>query len=264
MSNDKPFDITLFTAVLGICVIGLIMIISTSSIIGYQNYNDSYFFIKRHIVFLIIGFAALVGGYRLDLTLLKKWAIPGFMVASLLLVLPFVKGVGVHVYGASRWIDLGFFQLQPVEVVKFAIIILVAVFMENKKAHLHHFMKGIVPLGLLLLVPIMILFLQPDMGNIMLIFFVTFSMVFLNKIPLKFLGLLVSAASIIVSISLMMNPYQLERIFGFLDPWADPQGKSYHIVQSLISIGSGGFWGFIVRDISIKILSWWAAPRPPR
>jgi len=247
----KIIDWPLFIAVIGLVSIGMFMIFSTSPTIGLTSYQDSYFFIKRHIIFLLIGILALGVGLKLPITVYQKWTSQGFFISLILLALTLVPGLGVSIAGAQRWLNIGI-QFQPIEVVKFWVIAYLGVFVTNKGASLKDFKTGFLPALVILAIPVAILSQQPDLGNTLLISSVFILLLFLNQASLTQLATLVGSGIALVTLSLIINPYQLKRIKAFLYPWDDPLGNSYHIIQSFIAIGSGGIFGQGLGESNLK------------
>lgn len=245
------FDWILLVPVISLIIIGIVMIFSSSSIVGFSNYNDSFFFIKRHLVFLTMGIGAFFIGVLVPFNFYKKY-VGVLVVATIVLLILTLSPLGVKVGGAQRWLDLAFFRFQPAEVAKFTVVILIGIALDRKKSILNHFLKGGIPLVLIVMIPIILLIMQPDLGNSGLILVVFISLLFLSSFPLRyiftFLGIsVVSLIGIILS-----HPYQLLRIQSFLNPWEDPTGKNYHMVQSLIAIGSGGITGVGLGESKLK------------
>ncbi len=240
----------LFPVIL-LIAIGIIMIFSTSSIVGFSNYNDSYFFIKRHIAYLFMGFIACFVGITVPHTWYRS-LIPTLFCIMILFLCLTLTPLGVKIGGAQRWLSLGFIQFQPVEIAKFVIILVVARGLDRSDSIFKYFFKGCLPILIILCIPLALLALQPDMGNIGIILSVVFCLFFLSKMPLRHIASLICVSiSGIVGV-ILQNPYQLRRITAFLDPWADPLGKNYHMVQSLIAIGSGGLTGMGLGESKLK------------
>ncbi|RAP28528.1 stage V sporulation protein E [Candidatus Marinamargulisbacteria bacterium SCGC AG-343-D04] len=244
-------DWTLLIPVFILLVIGVLMMFSTSSIVGFSNYNDAYFFIKRHLIYLGLGLVALGVGlvvphqfYRKKISLLFL-----FMVALLGITL---SPLGVKIGGAQRWLNLGVLQFQPVEVAKFVVVIFIATGLNRSKEYLSSFFKGCFPMLLITSIPLGLLVLQPDLGNTGMILVVMFTLFFLSQMPIKHILTLVSMAIAVLTGVILTHAYQLQRITSFLNPWEDPLGKNYHMVQSLTAIGSGGFWGLGLGESKLK------------
>ena len=245
-------DWTLLIPVVSLIIIGVLMIFSTSPVVGYASYSDSFYFIKKHLVFLGIGVVAFSIGYSVPTDVYKRYVFIGFWVACLLVGLTLIPGVGVKIGGASRWLSLGVINIQPVELLKFVIVVFVASSLENKQKVMHLFSKGLVPILLLLILPLALLLKQPDLGNVGLTILVVGGLLFLSPVPLRYLaGLFLSAMGLFVT-TILLHPYQMARVTAFLNPEIDPLGKNYHMIQSLIAIGSGGFWGVGLGESKLK------------
>ena len=228
------------------------MIISTSSVVGYTGYNDSYYFIKKHLLYLVMGTLTFTLGFKIPHTRYQKWAGRGVAICSILVILTMIPGIGVMAFGARRWINLGFFSFQPVETLKFFVITYTALVLSQKKEKIRSIQHGLLPFFGVVVIPILLTAKQPDLGNTVLMGVVIFALLFVAKSRLTHLFGLVAAGLGGVVGSIFLHPYQMQRIKTFLDPFADPLGKSYHIVQSFIAIGSGGFWGVGIGQSRLK------------
>ena len=240
--RKKP-DKLLLGVTMGLVFIGMLMILSSSSYIGYASYGDSYYFIKKHSMYLALGLVAMTVGWRVPYTHYQKWLLPGFVGSLILVILTLMPGVGVKTLGATRWLQLGPITIQPVEMMKFSIFVYLAHFLQTKKEHIGSIKKGLIPLFSVILIPALLIAKQPDLGNDILIFVVTMCLIFVSGAKIKHLATMALAGISAVSFSILLHPYQLQRIKTFLDPFSDPLGKSYHIIQSFIAIGSGGIFG---------------------
>jgi cell division protein FtsW len=202
--------------------------------------GDSYYYLKRHMLALSIGFAAMYAGMKLELPQLKNSA-PYLIAASLfVLLLVLIPGVGLSAGGAKRWIYLGLFSFQPGEVVKLALIVFLAKELSDKpiKDALLPSLAALFAAGILIL-------MQPDLGTALIVTTVAFIMFFLAGSPIKHLGI-AAAASILSVLAISLGnkgSYRYRRIMAFLNPQIDPTGIGYHITQSMIAIGSGGLFG---------------------
>ena len=228
------------------------MIISTSSVLGFAQFNDSYYFVKRHLVYLFIGLIAMGFGIVFPYERYKKRALIGLIITAVLTLMTLVPGIGLKAGGASRWLSLGPVQFQPVEFVKFFIVVFVAASIENKGKSIRFFMRGMAPILGVVLAVVAVLLLQPDLDNSVLTMTVVLVMLFVssaNEMQLLAMGGLAVSGAVI---SILTHPYQLSRVTTFFNPWADPLGKSYHIIQSMIAIGSGGVMGLGIGESRAK------------
>ena len=249
---SKWFDWSLFMSILALVFIGTFMIFSTSSVVGLSNYGDGYFFLKRHLVFLIIGTGSFLSGLMVPKSLYRTYIWGFYGACILLLAATLIPGVGVKAGGASRWLYLGFVQFQPVEVVKFVLIVFIASFLDWRKQQVRQGLKGIIPLLVVIALPVGLLISQPDLSNIVLISVTSASMLFLSKLPFRSLFALILIGFVGFGLSVATHPYQMDRIKTFMEPNTDTLGKGYHIHQSLIAIGSGGKFGQGIGQSKLK------------
>ncbi len=250
--KKQPVDIVFLLAVIGLISIGIIMIFSTSPTIGLMSYKDGYYFIKRHMIFTILGIIAMAVAIKLPTKFYKKWALHGYILSVILMAMTMIPGLGVSIAGARRWLNLGI-QFQPTEILKFWIIVYAGVFFSNKKlSQLKKFKSGFLPAMLILAIPVFFLAQQPDLGNTVLIGGIFILLMYINMIPHKQIITLVGGGIGMATLSILANPYQLKRVKTFLSPWDDPLGISYHIIQSFIAIGSGGIFGQGLGESKLK------------
>eukprot|EP01047_Picozoa_sp_COSAG01_P000496 COSAG01_NODE_9_length_43729_cov_66.133463_33_plen_382_part_00 len=247
--KSVAFSIVIVIGIL--LMLNILMIFSTSAITGLKSYADSYYFIKKNTFFMIIGLAALFTGLFTPLSFFKKIIPIGLLLSFILLCLCF-SHLGVSVGGAQRWLNLGFIKFQPVELAKFFLVLFFANFMATKSANIKTFKYGLLPILSLFSVFIGLLLLQPDLGNTALIMLVLLSLLFLSPIPFHQIFTLAMAGISALAISIATHPYQAARLMTFISPDLDPFGKTYHINQSLLSIGSGGLWGLGLGQSKLK------------
>ena len=250
--DTSTIDFRLVIPVIILLIIGYIMIFSTTSFKGLSEFNDAYYFIKRHTIYLVLGMLLFLIGALLPSEKYKKWALVGYLLSIVLLIITILPGVGVEAGGAQRWLNIFNFQFQPVEVMKFWWAVAVSVVLTKKSAFLGSLTKGILPVFLIMLIPIFCLMMQPDLGNAILTLSVAFALLFLSQLPAILLVGAAGFGGVIIGYSVINHPYQLNRIRSFLNPWVDPLGANYHIIQSFTAIGSGGFFGFGIGESRLK------------
>jgi len=241
MSKPKIDYIFLF-AVLALSAIGLIMILSASPTMGLKL-GDSFFFIKRHLFYLTLGFLALYFGFRIDLEHLKKWAGLIFAISIVLLISIYIPGVGRKVLGASRWIDLGILSFQPSELMKFSTVLFLAVILTNRREQIKDFLAGLLPPLVLTGMVAVLIIRQPDLGTALTIAAAAFIMLFIAGAQLWHLGLMGGVGVLGIAVLSIFSAYRMQRLLAYLDPWKDPQGIGFQIIQSLLAVGSGGLFG---------------------
>lgn len=239
----RQTDHVLLGTIIVLLAIGLIMTYSSSAVKGYLYYGDSYHFFKMDLIWVLLGFAAMTVALVIDLRLLYKWAKPLLYTALILLIIVKIPGIGRTVNGATRWIGLGPLSIQPSEIIKLAMVLIMARFISAGPHNISSFRKGILPSLILLGVVCALIMLQPDLGTTLVITATVFFMLiaagarFGHVVGLGGVGLALVAAAIVTA------PYRMRRIFAFLDPWADPSGKGYQTIQSLLALGPGGLFG---------------------
>ncbi len=218
------------------------MIFSSSSVMGIKM-GDSFYYLKRHLLYLLAGFFVFIFALNLDLQKLKKYTLLIFCVSIFFLLLLFVPFLGKSLGGATRWLDFYFISFQPSEFVKFTMVLFFATYLSALKNSIKKFLKGLLPLLLVLVVVCGIIIKQPDMGTALSIAVTSFLMFFIagaNVLHLVFLG---SCGGVLIFILSIFSAYRVKRLLAFLNPWEDPLGKGFQIIQSLLAVGSGGVIG---------------------
>lgn len=241
MHKRNP-DIVLLVIIILLSLFGILMVYSASNVIGYEKYNDSFYFFKRQFAFLIIGYIILVLMLKFDIYKLKKYSTYIFLFCLLLLVLVLFPGIGIVRGGARSWIGIGNFSIQPSEFMKLALIILLSKFLSTnyrdiKKA------KVFFPLVIFVGSIFLIIMLQPDFGTGLVLLLSCIILLYasgsLNRYYI-ILGVILIFGMVVLIIS---APYRLERIMAYLNPWEDPLGSGFQGIQSLFAITPGGFFG---------------------
>ncbi len=181
--NSLSIDWRLVVPMLMLLVIGYIMIFSTTSFKGLSEFNDAYFFIKRQSAFLLVGAGLFLLGAGVPIKKYEKWALWGYLISLGLLLMTLIPGIGIKIGGAQRWLNVFGFQFQPVEVMKFWWAIAVSLVLTKKSPKLSSFSKGMLPVFIIMLVPVLCLMMQPDLGNAILTLSVGFAMLLLSQLP---------------------------------------------------------------------------------
>jgi cell division protein FtsW len=240
--SEKGLDAMLLISVLALLGIGLVMVHSSSSVATLTDYGDSFYYLKRQGMFAGLGLGALVVASQFDYRRWNDYALI-IMGGSLLILLAVLHpSIGVVVNGARRWIELGGFRFQPSELVKVALILFTASGLAYNQKRIQHLVTGAPYVALTAGVCVLIL-LQPDLGTAIAVGGTAFFMWFVAGFHgLHLVGLLAIALPAGWK-AMMMEEYRRDRFLAFLNPWADPLGDGYHIIQSLLALGSGGLFG---------------------
>ncbi|MBL7197723.1 MAG: putative lipid II flippase FtsW [Candidatus Omnitrophica bacterium] len=239
----RKIRISIILILLMLLGIGIVMIYSSSSIYAWNNRGDSFFYLKRHLVYLLFGFVLMFISMALDHQIIKKSAKPLFFISLLFLILSLIPGFSREVAGAKRWIKIGNFGFQPSELIKVAFIIYLADFISRRKNIINNFLYGLLPPLLALGAPTLLILLQPDLGTAIALVCIAFIMLFCAGVNYSYF-LLAGSISLPALYFLVFNiSYRRARILAFLNPWADPKGTGFQIIQSQIALGSGGLFG---------------------
>lgn len=235
-------DLTLPTAVIALALIGTVFIYSASSYTAEKTYGDSFFFVKKQLIGITLGIIAMLFTANFDYRKLKKFAIPVAAVSVVLLGLVFVPKIGIENYGAKRWIGLGSFTFQPSEIAKFALILFSATYFSKNPERAKTFI-GILPVLLFGGTLCVLIITEPNMSITVCVALLTLTVVFAAGAKIKSLLILIIPAAVVAVILILAEPYRLKRLAAFIDPWANPKGEGYQLLQSLYALGSGGWFG---------------------
>lgn len=234
-------DWVLLAIVLSITLIGLVMVYNASSLIGEKHYQDSFYFIKRQLQWLLLSIFAFFLASRVKIDSLRKIIIPftAFVFILLFAVLIF----GVEINGARRWLKIGGITFQVSELAKLFTVIYLAHYIDKNEAKLGNFLKGTMPPLILLGFMSMLILLEPDFGTTVVILSITLLLLFLGGVPLRqLLGIAIVTLPFFIY-WVMSSPYRLARIMTFLNPWVVASEGGYQVIQSQVALGSGGLTG---------------------
>jgi len=223
-------------------VLGIVMVYSASSYSAENTYGNAMYFAQKQIIGAMIGFAILVFCYFMDYKILSSLKYIALGIGIVFLAIVFIPGVGIENYGAKRWIGFGFFSIQASEIAKFCFIIFCAGYMAQYKEKMNTF-RGVLPVlcsGFCMCVLIM---LEPNMSITLCLGAVMIVMLLVGGIKIRHLCALGVPLLTAIPVLIFMEPYRIKRIIAFLDPWASPQGEGFQLIQSLYSLGSGGWFG---------------------
>ena len=241
--KQKSFDVLLFIAVLVISIFGIVMIYSASSIWANYKFDDPFKFVKAQGIFFAVGIIGMLILSKIDYKIYKKKANLILLVCFLLLGLVLIPGIGSVRNGSRSWFGIGGFGIQPSEFAKIGLIIYVSKYLSNNEKNMRSIIKGVLPILGVIGVFFLLIMLEPDFGTAMVIVLTLVCIIFISGVKVSFflkvglVGLLGIVALIIAA------PYRMARIISFLNPWTDPLGSGYQIIQSLYAIGPGGLLG---------------------
>src|ERR1051325_9359248 len=242
MARKLQADEWLFAGALALALFGVIMVYSASAIIATGENHSQYFYVMRQGVWTLIGLCAMLAGMRFDYGRLRS---P--LIANGLLVTAIVLLVAVFAFppinGARRWIRFAGMSMQPSEISKLALAIFLARFLERRAGEEGSFWRTFVPCVALTGLLALLVVAEPDLGTALMLAVICSVVLFTAGARLKHMALAAAPALVGVVGLLVFVPFRMRRMTAFLDPWADPQGTSYQVVQSLLAVGSGGVNG---------------------
>ncbi len=223
-------------------ITGILMVYSSSSIYSKEKFGNPYYFFFRHLTWVFLGVLFFFLGYQVKWEIWRKYN-KFFLFLSLSLLLLTLSPLGWEAGGARRWLRVGKVTLQPSELVKLGVILWLSDFLSRKWKELKSFKEGLFPPLLVLSLLLFILLLQPDLGTCFLIGLVSFSLFFVGGASLRHLLFLSLSSLPALYLLIVKVGYRKSRIIAFINPWKDPQGAGFQIIQSLVALGSGGLIG---------------------
>ena len=241
--KNKKIEILLLISVIAISVFGLIMIYSASYIWAEYKFNDPYKFVKNQGLFFIIGLFLMMIISKIDYKIYYNKANVILITCFILLILVLIPGIGTVRNGSKSWFGIGSFGIQPSEAAKLGLIMFVSKYLANNENAVKDIKKGVLPILALTLLMFGIIMLQPDFGTGTIIVMSIIGLLFVGGVSIKFFLKIGLIGVIGVAILVAIAPYRLARVLSFLDPWKDPLGSGFQIIQSLYSIGPGGLFG---------------------
>jgi len=243
MIDGLAVDKWLLLAVVGLLVVGVTMVLSTSYLYADERFADGTYFFRKQLIALGAGAVGLIACSLLSAPVYRRLAYPLLGLTVLILILVAVPGIGVLRGGARRWLAFAGFAFQPAELAKLALVIYLAHSMAKKEDKIKTFAIGVLPHLIVTGICLGLLLLEPDFGTALILAMLLYAMLFIGGVRVAHLlatGLVALPALIYVMVT---APYRLRRLASFLDPWSDPQNTGFQVIQSLIAFGSGQFWG---------------------
>lgn len=242
MSEKKSSDFTLVFIVTLLVIFGIIMVFSSSYYYALAKNKDAYYFLKRDLIWATAGFITMFIASKVNYRIYRKIAPFLFGVSIILLLLVF-SPLGIEINYARRWIGAGEITIMPGEIAKICVIIFCAWFLSEKPDRIKSFTRGVLPLLLVIVVYFGLIILQPNLSTAVTVSVIIVIMMF--AAGMKFIhlfGLFITGVAGVVAM-ILIEPYRMKRLTSFLDPFADPMGSGYQVIQSLLALGSGGLFG---------------------
>lgn len=241
-ANQNSNLYLLITLAIILIAIGFVFIYSASSVYSLEKFGIAHFYIKKHIIGFILGLIAFFITKALPANFVKR-ATPFLFIFCLgLTLLTVLPKFGVSIHGSRRWLKLGI-MFQPSELLKVTFILYISYLLDKKKYVLNSLTKGYLPLLFIIAITCLVLLKQPDFGQAVTLAVTAFMLFFTAECNMNHLIATFSLIIPIIFSLILLKPYRLKRILTFLNPWDDPQGSGFQVIQSLIAIGSGNIFG---------------------
>ena len=227
-----------------LAIFGVVAVYSASGYVAKTQYGDEWYFVKKQLIGLIGGFLAMMFCARFDYTKLsgKKIGITALVVSLVLLALVFVPALGKTNYGATRWIGIGSFTIQPSEIAKYGFVLFASGYMSKNIGKIRT-VKGVIPVFLAGGAICVLIMFEPNMSVTMCVGLLMLSMLFLGGMKIRHFICLLIPVLLLVPVLIIIEPYRLSRLSAFLDPWENPKGEGYQLIQSLYALGNGSWFG---------------------
>ena len=243
-SNKPKGDIWILIFTVILAGFGVVAIYSASYYVAEKQYGDAWYFVKKQVIGFVLGLVAMLFCARFNYKRLKgkkaRWI--ALIAPMILLALVFVPGLGKTNYGATRWIGIGGVTLQPSELAKYGFVIFAAAYMSDDMGKMRT-LKGLLPVLLAGAGICLLIILEPNMSVTMCVGLLMLGMLFLGGMKIKYFMMLFIPAMLAVPLMIIAEPYRISRLSAFLDPWENPRGEGYQLIQSLYALGNGGWFG---------------------
>jgi len=242
MARKLKSDKVLFIATVLLVFFGVLMVYSASAVLAMERYGDHYLFLKKQVMWAALGLASLSIVMRVDYRTYRQpafiWTSLGFVGLALCLVL-----FSPPVNNARRWFSIGGLGIQPSELAKLTAIFFVAWWLERRIDRVNDFKQALLPIALVMLPILVLILLEPDFGTSMTVAIIVAAMVFAAGLNYSYIAGAALLAAPAVAFLIISSPYRFRRLLTFMDPWADPLGDGFQVIQSLIAVGAGGAFG---------------------
>ena len=224
-------------------LIGLIMVLSASSVASLTNYGSAWYFFQRQVVWTLLGAAAFLVAARIDYHAWRRFVLPLLVVSFVLLVLVLVPGIGVYVSGSRRWIGSGSLRFQPTELAKLAVLLFSADVLTRRAAEVHDWRRVLRPVLLVFGIGAVLVLREPDLDSTVVLALIVGTVLVVGGVRARHLALIGGTGVTLAALLAVSEPYRRARVLSYFHPWSDAGNTGYQLSQSLIALGSGGWTG---------------------
>jgi cell division protein FtsW len=242
-SERTPTYTMLFTTVAVLNIVGVVMVLSASSVASLTNYGSAWYFFERQLLWTALGVVAFIVASRVDYHAWRRWVLPLLLVSLVLLVLVLIPGIGIYVSGSRRWLGSGFLRFQPTELAKFALLLFSADVLTRRAKEVDDWGRVLRPVLIVFGIMAVLVLREPDMDSTVVLALIVGTVLVVGGVRLRHLAVLGGLGVTAAAILAVAEPYRRARVFTYLHPWSDPSNTGYQVSQSLIALGSGGWTG---------------------
>ncbi len=241
--KKSKLDILLVIGIIAISIFGVVMVYSSSYIWAEYKFDDPFKYVKNQGLFLIVGLICMYIISKIPVSFYYKKANTILIASIILLILVLIPGIGTVRNGSRSWFGIGSFGIQPSEFAKLALIIFTSKYLAKNEKEMSKIVKGVLPILGITFFVFGLIMLQPDFGTGIIIVMSIIGLLFIGGVSIKFFLKIGIVGVFAIAALILVAPYRLKRILSFLDPWTDPLGSGFQIIQSLYAIGPGGLFG---------------------
>jgi cell division protein FtsW len=244
ISEARPSAFVLLVATVAVLnVVGVVMVLSASSVASLTNYGSAWYFFQRQVIWTLLGAGAFALCAHVDYRTWRKHVTPMLVVSVGLLLLVLVPGIGTEVSGSRRWLGAGALRFQPTELAKIALLIFACDVVARRQKELHDWTRVLRPVLIVLVIIGVPVLLEPDLDSTIVLGLIAVTVLIVGGVRLRHLAVLGSITAVVGTLVAVAEPYRRARITAFLHPWSDASDAGYQVSQSLIALGSGGWTG---------------------
>lgn len=250
--KHSNMDFSILVTVLALCAIGLVMVFSASYYYAQEKWGDALLYVRKQSIYLALSIPVMLLLTRIDYKVLEKLKTPGLLLSVALLIA--VLFFGKEANGAKRWLIIAGQSIQPSEVAKFGMILYMCSFMSSKQHLMKDFVKGLVPMLMVMGLICALVMAQPNMSMAVIIGMMGIVMLYIGGADVKHIAVLMVCGILLFVLFAWLEPYRFARLASFRDPWADPDKSGYQLIQSLYALGAGGLFGQGLNNSRQKLL----------
>ena len=242
-SVNSLMDRWLLGSIIGLSIIGILMVASSSIMMSTSHYHQPFHFLIRQATYLFAGIIMALGVIRIEMNVWQRISIPLLLICILLLILVLIPGIGRSVNGSRRWLSFGPIGIQVSEIAKLSIIFYISGYLVRQQKNVTHTIRGFINPMMVLGIFAFLLMLEPDFGATVVISGTVMALLFLAGVKIRYYLTLLSLVTAALAGLAISSPYRIARLTAFLNPWADQFNSGYQLTQSLIAFGRGGWLG---------------------